>query len=53
MGEAKGMLLTCDRCGATCFLRTVGDGVTDGDSVYWEISKDWYYKLGAEPFWLW
>ena len=30
MGEAKGMLLTCDRCSAACFLRTVDDGVTDG-----------------------
>ncbi len=26
---------------------------TYGDSVYGEISKDWSYRLGGEPLWLW
>ena len=40
MGEAKGMLLTCDRCGAAYFLRTVGDGVTDGGYTKWNKFED-------------
>ena len=47
IGEAKGMLLTCDSCGAACFLRTVGDGVTDGGYTKWnkfeDLPEGWRY----------
>jgi hypothetical protein len=35
MGEQCGKLVTCERCGATIFLKTVGDGVTDGGFTRW------------------
>lgn len=40
MAEQKGKLITCDRCGATCFLKTIGDGVLDG---FEERPKNWKY----------
>lgn len=35
MGEVKGKLVTCDRCGKTVFLRTTGDGEMDGGFTRW------------------
>jgi hypothetical protein len=40
MSEVRGKLLTCDRCGATCFLKTIGDGVTDGGYTKWNKFED-------------
>lgn len=35
MSEVKGKLCTCDRCGETCFIRTIGEGETDGGFTRW------------------
>lgn len=35
MSEVKGKLQTCDRCGETIFLKTVGDGDADGGFTRW------------------
>lgn len=44
MAEATGKLLTCDRCGATCFLKCTGDRltdrVTDGGYTTWNKFED-------------
>ena len=33
--EVNGRLTTCDRCGATCFRKCVGEGETDGGFTRW------------------
>lgn len=35
MSEVKGTLLTCDRCGATCFLKYTNEGVLKGWQYYY------------------
>lgn len=35
MSEVKGILKTCDRCGETIFLKTIGDGEADGGFTRW------------------
>lgn len=35
MSEIKGKLTTCDRCGKTVFLKTIGDGEADGGFTRW------------------
>lgn len=35
MAEHKGLLKICDRCGATVFLKTTGDGEADGGFTRW------------------
>ena len=47
----KGELRTCDRCGATIFLKTTGEGETDGGYTRWnkfEDAKGWTrpYEIG-------
>ena len=46
-----GQLRTCDRCGATIFLKTTGEGETDGGYTRWnkfEDAKGWTnpYEIG-------
>lgn len=52
MAEATGKLLTCDRCGATCFLKCTGDGVTDGGYTRWNKFEDrpkgWQYHSDSD-----
>lgn len=35
MSREKGMLVTCDICGATVMLKTTGDGEADGGYSRW------------------
>ena len=35
MAEAKGKLVSCDRCGDTVFLKCTGEGETDGGYTRW------------------
>ncbi len=35
MSRENGQLKTCDRCGKTVFLKTIGDGETDGGYTRW------------------
>ena len=35
MSRQNGMLITCDVCGATVHLKTLGDGETDGGYTRW------------------
>lgn len=44
MARENGQLRTCDRCGKTIFLKTIGDGETDGGYTRWnkfEEAKGW------------
>lgn len=49
MAEAKGLLKTCDRCGETIFLKTIGDGEADGGYTRWNKfeapPEGWDYSL--------
>lgn len=51
MAEATGKLLTCDRCGATCFLKYTGEGVLNGGYTRWGKleyrPKGWQYYCGS------
>lgn len=40
MAETEGKLLTCDLCGATVFLKYVGDGEADGGFTKWRRYED-------------
>lgn len=40
MARENGQLRTCDRCGKTVFLKTVGDGETDGGYTRWNKFED-------------
>ena len=40
MAETEGKLLTCDLCGATVFLKYVGDGEADGGLTKWRRYED-------------
>lgn len=35
MSREKGQLVTCDRCGQTVFLKSIGEGETDGGYTRW------------------
>lgn len=35
MSSVNGRLVTCDRCGVTCFCKTTGEGETDGGYTRW------------------
>ncbi len=44
MGRENGQLRTCDRCGKTVFVKTIGDGERDGGYTRWnkfENVKGW------------
>lgn len=50
MSEVKGILKTCDRCGETIFLKTIGDGEADGGFTRWnkfEKAPDGWERLFA------
>ena len=34
--EVNGRLMTCDRCGKTCFRKCVGEGERDGGFTRWD-----------------
>lgn len=36
MSEAKGKLVTCDRCGKTTFRKYIGQGDADGGYTKWD-----------------
>lgn len=36
MSDKKGLLQSCDRCGATCFREYVGKGSADGGFTTWD-----------------
>lgn len=40
MAETEGKMLTCDLCGATVFLKYVGDGKADGGFTKWRKYED-------------
>lgn len=40
MARENGQLRTCDRCGKTVFLKTIGDGETDGGYTRWNKFED-------------
>lgn len=35
MAQVNGALITCDRCGAQCFVKTTGDTIMDGGYTRW------------------
>lgn len=53
MSEVKGLLKTCDRCGETIFLKTIGDGEADGGYTRWNKFEappegwDFHLKVGT------
>ena len=51
MASTNGQLRTCDRCGKTIFLETIGDGEADGGFTRWnkfEEAPGWSreYNIG-------
>ena len=52
MSREKGQKVTCDRCKKEIFLKTIGDGETDGGYTRWNKFEDfpegWYshYEMG-------
>lgn len=50
MSSRNGKLKTCDRCGATCFLKYAGIGRADGGYTTWDNFEDapdgWAFKAG-------
>lgn len=40
MAEVKGMMLICDRCSNSVFLKTIGDGEADGGYTRWNKFED-------------
>lgn len=45
--KAKGLQITCDRCGKTGFFKATNEKETDGGFTRWsefESYKDWGYK---------
>lgn len=49
MSRQKGMLITCDICGASVHLKTIGDGETDGGYTRWNkfenTPEGWSQKI--------
>lgn len=49
MSDRKGLLKMCDRCSATVFLETIGDGEADGGFTRWNkfepAPKGWSYSI--------
>lgn len=49
MSSKKGLLVTCERCGATEFREYIGKGETDGGYTTWDkfepASEGWAYIL--------
>lgn len=51
MSEVNGKLQTCDRCGETIFLKTIGNGEADGGFTRWNKFEDapegweWRYDI--------
>lgn len=41
MAEAKGKLVTCDRCGMQTFLKCTGEGERDGGYTRWNTFEDY------------
>lgn len=44
MSEVRGKIITCERCGAKIFVKTIGDGESDGGFTRWnkfEESPGW------------
>jgi hypothetical protein len=52
MAEVKGKLISCDRCGATAFVRCIGEGERDGGFTRWNKFEDepdgwdWHHGVG-------
>lgn len=48
MSDRKGLLKMCDRCSATVFLETIGDGEADGGFTRWNkfepVPDGWSYS---------
>lgn len=48
MSSKKGMLTTCDRCGAETFREYIGQGDADGGYTKWDkfqrLPDDWLYE---------
>lgn len=40
MGRTNGQMRTCDRCGATVFLKCTGEGDRDGGYTRWNCFED-------------
>lgn len=52
MSDRKGLLKMCDRCHATVFLETIGNGETDGGFTRWNkfepAPKGWTYNCDLQ-----
>ena len=50
MSRVNGQLVTCDRCGQTVFLKTIGEGELDGGYTRWNkfdpFPTGWSVKSG-------
>lgn len=48
MARTEGILVTCDRCGETVFLKKTGENDLDGGytryNTYQSLSPDWMYE---------
>ena len=40
MSKVNGQMRTCDRCGATVFLKCIGEGERDGGFTRWNVFED-------------
>ena len=52
MAEFCGKMVICDRCGKSIFLKTTGEGETDGGYTRWNnfepLPNDWGYSRDCE-----
>lgn len=54
MASLNGRMVACDRCGKTVFLKSTGEGETDGGFTRWnnfeEMPKEWGHPRDCVKF---